>query len=375
MKNRLSHSAVNLYNSCARKYQYHYVLGLRSNVTSGALIFGSALDKALDHLLKTRNLEESKQVFEKFWHIQELNGKLTQLSTATNVVYSQRDYDGDLIFQRNEDLFKSKLGANSDKSLKQLTAFYRELKKEQGFANFTDEQKVVYNYGHWVCLLNKGLVMLEGYHKEILPKIKQVITSQKKIEITNTEGDSIIGYIDLIVEWEDGKRYVLDNKTSTMEYDQDSAMRSQQLILYYHATKDEYKIDGVGFIVLSKQLLKNKKKICSKCGHDGSAGRHKTCPNTIQDENIHGKYSYRCEGEWTETIDPQAKIDVILNQVSEQAETLILETFDLANRAIKQGIFPPNPSACAAYGNDNLCQFYKKCWSGKDDDLIQVEKK
>lgn len=367
-KNRLSHSAVQTYSQCGRKYFYHYNLGLRSKVVSGALVFGSALDKALDHLLNTRNLEESKEVFKKHWNVQDINGKTTILPYATNVVYAQKDYDGDLITEAHIEKFeelKKKFNIETDQTFKQAVTFYRELKKEKGFQSFTDNQKIVYNFGHWCCMLEKGLIMLDSYNKLVLPRIKEVITSQKKIEITNTEGDSVIGYIDLIVEWEDGKRYVLDNKTSSSEYDDDSAMRSQQLILYYHAVKEEYKIDGVGFIVLSKQLLKNKKKTCSKCGHDGTGGRHKTCANEAE-----GK---RCNGEWNETIDPECKIDAILNSVSEQAEDLVLETFDSANEAIKKQVYSPNLAACAAFGKEYLCQFYNLCWNGKDDDLIKTK--
>lgn len=379
-KNRLSHSSVAVFSSCARKYRYHYVDGLRSRVTSGALVYGSALDKALDHLIKTRNLEESKEIFKKFWSVQEINGKSTVLTTATNIVYSQKDYDGDLITEKHTEKFeeiKKKFNIETDQSLKQATTFYRELKKEKGFQSFTQNQKIVYNFGHWCCMLEKGLIMLDSYNKLVLPNIKQVIETQKKIEMTNAEGDSIIGYIDLIVEWGNGKRYVLDNKTSSSEYDDDSAMRSQQLILYYHAVKDEYKIDGVGFIVLSKQLLKNKKKTCSKCNYDGTGGRHKTCPNELPDGKEEAYPTpagglKRCGGEWTETIDPECKIDVILNQVSEQAENLVLETFDEANVAIKKQVYNPNLSACAAFGKDFLCPYYNKCWYGKDDDLIKV---
>jgi hypothetical protein len=55
----------------------------------------------------------------------------------------------------------------------------------------------------------------------------------------------------------DGKVYIIDNKTSSSIYTWDSPMRSQQLILYYHALKEKYKADGVGFIVMYKQIKKN----------------------------------------------------------------------------------------------------------------------
>ncbi len=347
---------------------------LRSKTTSGALLFGSALDRALNTLLTSKNYEEAKAMFEKAFRFQEINNVGTYLPYATNVVYAQKDYDGDLIFEEDEKKFqeqyKTKFNLDTDKSLKQLTAFYRELKKEKGFQGLTEDQKRVYNYGHWICLKNKGLILLEGYNKEIVPRIKNVIEVQKHISLENQEGDKITGWVDAILEMDDGKRYIIDHKTSSMEYEDDSAMRSQQLILYYHITKDEYKIDGVGFIVLYKQLDKNKKKVCEKCGFNGSGGRHKTCPNEVDGPD---GLVERCNGMWKETIDPVGRIQVILNTVSEQAENLVMSVFDEANDGIKKNVFNPNLSACG--DGDWRCAFYKKCWYGSDEDLIVLENK
>lgn len=366
---KLSHSSIYTYSTCSRKFDLHYNKRLRSRVISGALLFGSAMDKALGTLLETKDLETAKKQFFQTWTFQEINGILTPLNNTDKVVYAQKDYDADLIFAEDELTFKTLF--NNEKSLKQLTAFYRELKKEKGHNGLTEEQKLIYNYGHWVCLLNKGLIMLEGYHKHILPRIKKVYSQQKKISIKNSEGDEIIGYIDLIAEMDDGKIYILDHKTSSSEYDQDSAMQSPQLILYYHAEKDAFKAQGVGFIVLYKQLNKNKVKICTKCQYDGSGGRHKTCPQMT--EKISDYPSTRCEGEWKETIAPEARFDVILNEVPESAEILVMDTFDLSAQGIKKEVFTPNLNACGT--GEWICQFKKLCWKGKDDDLIVLSEK
>ena len=71
--------------------------------------------------------------------------------------------------------------------------------------------------------------------------------------------------MDLIEEWEDGKTYLLDNKSSSVKYAEDSAKTGQQLPLYYYIKKDDYKLDGVGYIVMSKKINKNKVKTCKKC--------------------------------------------------------------------------------------------------------------
>jgi hypothetical protein len=94
------HSAINQYSTCARKYDYHYNKKLRSKVVSGALLFGSAIDLALNHLLLTRNLEESYSVFEKAWRFQEINRVGENLQNSTNVVYAKKDWDANLVLNQ-----------------------------------------------------------------------------------------------------------------------------------------------------------------------------------------------------------------------------------------------------------------------------------
>jgi len=389
MSLRISHSSIRTYSECGLRYKFHYLLRLRSKVISGALLFGSALDKALGTLLDTRDINKAKEQLAKIWTLQEINGELTTLPWTTKVVYAQKDYDGDLIFEKDEQKFeevKKRHNIQTDKSLKQLTAFYRELKKEKGHAGLTEEQKLVYNYGHWICMFNKGCIMLEGYNQHILPRIKKVLVQQKRISIKNVEGDEITGYIDLIAEMEDDKIYILDHKTSSMEYESDAATTSPQLILYYHAEKEAYKATGVGFIVLYKQLNKNKKKLCSKCEYDGSGGRHKTCPNEITHPDVVSKlsdgttgtlggYTQRCNGEWNETIAPEGRYDVILNDVTEAAEALVMDTFDLSAEGIKKASFVPNLNACGSANSEYRCPFFNKCWKNDDSDLIELKDK
>lgn len=366
MANNLSHSSVKLYNECGRKYKLHYIEKWRSKITSGALLFGSAIDQALNNLLKTKDLEQSIRIFQESFTHQEINKVKTYLPEAINVAYSSRDFDGELL--DNSDLydfdaFRTQLNLISSKSLEEEINYLKELKKENGFNSLSVEEKKLLNFGHWLSLRRKGLIMLRDYNKKIIPRIKEVLTIQKKNEIINEKQDKITLYLDFIVVWEDGKRYLLDNKTSSMEYEQDSPMKSQQLIIYYHSEKQEFNLDGVGFVVLYKDIVKNRVKVCSKCEFDGSKSRHKTCPNEVTGS--------RCEGEWRETIFPEARIQPILNTVPEAAETLVIETFDEANEGIKKGAFGPNLSACGST-KTFLCPFYSKCWHGSDEDLIKL---
>lgn len=360
MSTRISHSAVRLFSQCGRRYQLHYLERMRPTTISGALLFGSAIDSALNDLLLNKNVAQAKKIFDATFEHQPINNVRTSLPMATNVVYAKTDFDIELI----PEAFQIKIQPEYDRIL--------ESKQKSGFDSLPDEDKRNYAYYNWLSMHRKGHVMIETYAAEILPQIKEVLAIQKNLSLKNDVGDEVIGVIDLIVEWKDDKRYILDNKTSTRDYEADSAMRSQQLLLYHHACKEEYKIDGgIGFIVLYKQLQKNRKKICSVCGFDGSGARHKTC--SAQRARTSDYPPGRCNGEWKETIDPKARIEVILNQAPEAAEDLVLSAFDIANEGIKKGVFAPNLQACGT--GEWSCPYKKACWEGKSDDLIKLEER
>ena len=88
----------------------------------------------------------------------------------------------------------------------------------------------------------------------------------------------------------------------------------------------------------SKNIIKNRKKICSKCKYDGSGKSHKTCPNELGDK--------RCNSAWDETLDPQVFVQVIISAIPDRTTEIVLENFDEINKAIKAEIFPRNLAVC-----------------------------
>jgi hypothetical protein len=331
---------------------------------------GSAMDAGTNELLTSRSLESAIKAFDKAFMTGFINNKRVNYQDSELIVYAEKDFDAELL--QPEDL--EQISVEKYKELVQK-------KKDSGFENLSLEEKKYYNLCNHLCLRRKGHLMLKAYHDDILPNIKEVLAVQKKIVIKNSEGDEVVAYIDAEIVWKDGKRYVIDNKTSTWEYEEDSASKSQQLISYYHFEKIPMKLDGAGFFVMYKQIDKNRIKICSKCGKDGSGARHKTCDAEIESTfskkdtpvNVMDIKYTRCHGSWNETIHPKCRTQVILNDIKPAAENLVIETFDEANEGIKKGAFGPNLDACHKFGMP--CQFYKKCWEGKDDELIQLEEK
>lgn len=367
MKNRLSYTAINTYQTCGYKYKLRYLDKLRSKYFHAALGYGSAIDSGLNKLLTTKDVEQAKNEFNKLWQFQWVNKKYVDLSKYELLVYAESDFDAELLQEEDNkkiwDWFQEKvLNFSTPFDVKTEYDCLLALKKEQGWDNLTLIQKQYFNYINWLSLRRKGHIMIESYNKKILPQIQEVLAVQKETRLTNSEGDEVVQYLDLIVRWKDGKNILMDNKTSTRDYEKDSASRSPQLVSYFFGAKEEFKLDAVGFLVLKKLIMKNRIKICKSCGHDGSGGRHKTCDSVIL-----GK---RCGGEWNETISPECYIDVIINDVAPTVESLVVESFNEANNGIKKEHYPKNLSACK--NGPIICEFMGKCWYNNEAELINT---
>lgn len=286
MKTRLSNSAVDLYNQCSLCYKLKYLEGIRPIQTGSPLVFGSAIDKALNHLLLNKSLTQSRAQFIEDW----------EKVKTQNIKYSKSDIDWDLIKPDSKN-------------------------------------------PPWDTLLEKGLLFINAYYNEVLPKINLVIAVQDPITILNSDGDEITGFLDLIVEWEDGKTYLMDNKTSSVKYESNAAKEGQQLPLYYYPTKDKYKLNGVGYIVLSKKINKNKVKKCLNCCSINNSS-HIKCNEQINTshQNITDIFK-RCNGKFETTINPTVDIQYIFNQVKESDIDRVIETFDHVNYCVSNNLY------------------------------------
>ncbi len=358
MTNKLSHSALNKYQTCGVAYKYHYVDRLRERVTSGALILGSAIDAALNEvLLKTEN--DPIDVFEKKFRFARINNKEQYIPETDLVVYAEKDFDYDLLDEADIaqlENIKNQLGFPED--IKEVVTKASNLKKQYGWKNVVPKYKRMYSLANWLCLRQKGILMINAYKEQIAPKISKVYSVQEEISLETPEKDKIIGFVDLVADL-DGVKTIIDNKTSSRDYDLDSASVSPQLILYSFALG----VRDVAFIVLNKNVIKNKTKVCTVCGYKAAKGStHRKCCNEVN--------GLRCNGEWLEKIDPRIKIDIVKAQIDQEKQELVLDNAAQINSLIKQGIFTRNLNSCkTSYG---LCPYYNKCWNKKDDDLEQV---
>jgi PD-(D/E)XK nuclease superfamily len=362
---KISNSSTKVYKDCGLKYKYSYKDRLRPKSTGSALIFGSALDKALNKLLISKDLAEAEKEFRTAMLNIEYNKKNIHVPTSELITYYKSDFDVDLLTEEDYAKFNAMAATvNYAVNAKELPAFLEylhDLKKKRKELNKAEQ--TLFALANYMSLVRKGILILKAYNDKIMPQIKEVISIQEEIELTNNEGDSIIGYIDAVLRMKDDFVYIMDNKTTSdfKYYPEDSAKNSQQLVLYKHATQHKYGAKGVGYIILLKKLKKIYTKICSKCGEDGSAGKHTTC-------NV-GKGKKRCGGTWNTTLKFDVETSILLNDTDDDIEDSIIQMYDDTVQAIKQEIFEPNWNSCGAPGSPIACPYRKLCHNNDDSDL------
>ena len=371
MTNRLSHSSISKWQQCPTAWKLHYRDKIRPTKLHAALCFGTAIDRAMGTLLNPSEAEgkSPKAIFDYFWRFQDVASKNTYLPTCTTLVYSKNDFDKDLL---TEDNYK-KLEKTKEEILTLV-----EKRTELGYDNLSEVDKASVNNAFWFCLQHKGHLMIDAFEKKVLPRIRKVHSTQEYISLKNDDEDSVIGYIDLVAEIEGyDTPIILDVKTSAMMYDEEkSVIFSPQLSLYVHAVSDKYQTRKAGFIVLNKNIIKNKTKICSKCNHDGSGGSHKTCNaeyiQTVESKKGPVEKMLRCGQEWIETIDPEVYVQFIVDDIPQATEDLILSNIDEINQAIKNETYTKNLANCLnSYGRP--CDYIDLCYRGKMDNLVKME--
>lgn len=353
MVNKLSYSQVSKYTMCGESYRLHYKERIRPSVTTGALLFGSALDQALNCLLLGQG--NAEETFEKHFTNAKVLETIEYIPYSPNVVYSNSDFDNDLLHETDKSLLQDMCGETAWETRYDSL---KTKKSKSGLGSFTESEKVFYGYANWLSMLRKGFLMIDAYRKEVIPKLGKVHEVQKTVSLSNGD-DSIIGYIDFVADY-NGKKVIFDNKTATFPYEPDSVLTSPQLSLYVHA---EGSTRYGGYIVLQKLIKKNRVKVCGKCGHDGSGGRHKTC-----DKEIEGK---RCGGAWIETINPEVNIQIIVDEIPERTEQIVIENMDKANEGIKSGNFTRNFNMCDNFYGGS-CPYKGLCFKSKMEGLTKL---
>jgi hypothetical protein len=367
MSIQLSHSKISRYMNCPRSYKYHYVDKIKPITHSAALYFGSAMDKALNELLKPEGKETPEQIL--LAEFSKDNKK-----TDINIVYANADYDESLL--KEEDLLEvasyMSIKYNITLSNDEIIGGYDDLhtsKKQKGFENLTDRQREFFNYLNWLSLYRKGLIILRDYREEILPLLEEVISVQIELNFEFKQGDVLLGFIDFIAKLKDGRVVLFDNKTSSMAYEENSVATSAQLAIYSLALRElkpDLKIDSCGYLVMRKTLKKNTQKVCTVCGYQ-STERHTTCNNTKEN----GK---RCGGAWTETFNHRASFQIIVDNIPEKFIKMVEENYMEVSQGIKSNVFPRNLEKCTNWFG-GFCPHIAYCQHNSMKGLYKEEEK
>lgn len=274
---KLSYSSWSKYLQCPKKYYYYKVKGLESTEIQSPLIFGSALDKALNRLLEDKKDSKStdaykyKFSFDREWIKHRHNSKVT---------FGKKDFIAEVLTDKDKE-------------------------RSTGTEDLT-----------WHSMRRKAHLMIDAYIEQLLPKIKEVVQVQKSLELTNSEGDAIIGVIDFVAVLEDGNTYICDNKTSADKYKDNKAQFSEQLALYSQVMD----IGNVAFFVVTK--------------------------------------SYPVETQ------------VVIGNPSGMFKELLVDSFVETIHGIKNDVFPANTTACFSFGRP--CEYRDICFK---KDYSKVVKK
>lgn len=274
---RISFSAMSKYKECPYSYFLHYFRKVRSVDNKSSFAFGSAIDEALNKLLTTKDLDEAIYEFGLKWH--EVKGQ--------NIVYTKADLEEHL-------LTKEQLGLS---------------KQEQS----------------WHSLMHKGKIFLTEFNAQIMPQIKKVIAVQVEEYIKNSTGDELQIKADFICEWKDGRILLVDNKTSSVKYADDSVETSEQLATYFDPLQERFGLTACAYVVIPKKT--NKKKL------------------------------------------PPVQIDVIIGEVKEETIEATFKTFETVMNGIKEAKFERNWNNCLnKYGK---CVYYNLCHNNDMTGLVE----
>lgn len=358
---RLSYSAMEKYKTCPKMYELHYKEKLRSHKLSSPLLFGNAIDNALNTLLlkKKNNLTDEerafvsldpKQVFDQTFSFQYINNEREDMPTSLFLEYYKSDFDVDILepedFHRM-DTYIQLAGYQETDSLKLREIIEENMSK--GPINSAD--LAYYNLCSWLSLRRKGHMMLDTYEAKILPMIDEVFSIQREVDLPNDVGDSLIGLIDFEASFK-GKegRYTVDNKTSSTKYKASDINDKGQLVIY-----DEFTENGKGaYCVLLKKLKKTKVKTCKNCGN-ATEGREKKCKID--------------KGEFDIDVKSEVEFQVFGKEIEEERKDLLFQEINDILERIKTQEFSENRNSCFQYGKK--CVYYDYCREGSTEGLVR----
>lgn len=349
----LPYSAMTKYTTCKRMYFLHYRERLRPVGSPSVLLFGTALDSAAEEYLINRNTLAAKQKFRDMWNQQEQDGKTIEICNSTEIIYSAQDLDSELIPQSDHDTILK------DTPFETISDLVKDGSEKERIA-----------YAYWLSLYYKGSLMLKAFMDWVDHNVEEVLGTQLDIDLEDGEGNKIPGKADFVVKiYGYDKPILIDLKSSIRYYDRNSVKESEQLSLYFFYLQQTKfpDMERAAYLVLNKQIKKNRTKTCLKCGNV-TKGREQTCAEG-------GKGKNRCNGDFKIDIDPECTVQYIHDEIPKEFIEATIEKFNISVAGIKAENFEPCWAACDNfYGRK--CPFWRYCHEGESmEGLFKKERK
>jgi hypothetical protein len=368
---KTSYSQNNTYISCARHWDILYNEKLKSPIEGASTYFGSAMDAAVTELLNGKSINDAKIVFYDRWNKAYAFGKSTPIFDNPDIIFAHKDFDIDVL--EDKDLVTaaawagqlSLLAVGTPLTKNEVDSMHSTLsrKKKNPFVPITKDELIMFNRLSWLSMKRKGKILLNAFNTQFMPKVKKVLATQKQATINDpTTGDTIVGFVDMILELEGySKPIIFDLKTAGQPYKQEDIDLTQQLTLYAAMKGNEFNTDLVGYVILSKNIPKKHTSTCKSCGNV-KTGRHATCEVKVG--------GVRCGGEWLEVSIPDPQVQVMVEKKSPQQINDLLLDYGNILLAMKNGIVYKNVSKCNNwYGQP--CPYYKYCHGNDKSGLVK----
>lgn len=348
---KVSHSAKGKYSHCGKLYKLHYIDKIRPTGTTSSLLFGSALDAACEHYMLNRNAELMRREFKEKWSEGEINGVKTDLQTCTEIEFHRNDFDHELLTE------------SDNQSILENTVYetVSDLVK-------AGEDKERIAYSNWISLYRKGRLMMEAFRNWVDENVEECLGAQTEIELEDEEGNIVTGKADFIIKiFGYDKPILVDLKTAARPYDRNSVKESEQLALYYLYLKGTKfpEMERAAYLVLNKQIKKNRTKTCLKCG-TVTTGREQTCAV--------GDKKNRCHGDFSIDIQPECVVQYIHDEISDEFIEQNVQSFNSFVENLEAEKFEENWEGCNNYYG-RPCPYFEFCRNGDMTGLCKKEDK
>lgn len=323
----LSNSQINTFTDCEFKWYLDKVQKLRPNYLGSALWVGGAIDSATEaYLLEKSDIEK---VFLDSLAKFEVNGKPKTLpKDILAVKLFASDLDEKLLTPLQETV--NEYCESLDLEGVEIAAFLEYCKKKRKAKSaLSESEQKIFNYMGYLSLQEKGKLIVKALKEWLDENVAETHYCQKKILIKNENGDSFIGYLDFVVTLKDGRKVLIDLKTSSdpaKYYPKESAAKSRQLGIY----AQEEGIEDVGYLVADKKIRVREPRV---------------------------RLSF-VEGKITEEH---------LDEVFEEIETVTEKIKEKLQYGI--GAFDKNLDSCNLFGG---CPYAAYCHKGSKDELEQL---